>query len=32
MLVNMLVHTAHHRVQCELYLRVKGIKPPDYTF
>ncbi|HEY6305101.1 MAG TPA: DinB family protein [Candidatus Angelobacter sp.] len=32
MIVNMLVHTAHHRAQCEVYLRVKGIKPPDYTF
>jgi uncharacterized damage-inducible protein DinB len=32
MLINMLVHTAHHRAQCEVYLRVKGIKPPDYTF
>jgi uncharacterized damage-inducible protein DinB len=32
MLLNMLVHTAHHRAQCEVYLRVKGIKPPDYVF
>jgi hypothetical protein len=24
-------HTAHHRGQAEVYLRVKGIKPPDYT-
>ena len=32
MLINMLVHTAHHRAQCEVYLRLKGIKPPDYTF
>lgn len=32
MIMNMLVHTAHHRAQCEVYLRVKGIKPPDYTF
>lgn len=32
MIVNMFVHTAHHRAQCEVYLRVKGIKPPDYTF
>ena len=22
-------HTAHHRGQAEVYLRVKGIKPPD---
>jgi uncharacterized damage-inducible protein DinB len=26
------VHTAHHRAQCDVYLRAKGIKPPDYTF
>jgi uncharacterized damage-inducible protein DinB len=32
MMMNMLVHTAHHRAQCEVYLRVKGIKPPDYEF
>jgi uncharacterized damage-inducible protein DinB len=25
-------HTAHHRGQVEVYLRVKGIKPPDYAF
>ena len=25
-------HTAHHRGQAEVYLRVKGIKPPTYTF
>jgi hypothetical protein len=25
-------HTAHHRGQAEVYLRVKGIKPPDYAF
>jgi hypothetical protein len=32
MILNMLIHTAHRRAQCEVYLRVKGIKPPDYTF
>jgi uncharacterized damage-inducible protein DinB len=32
MIMNMFVHTAHHRAQCEVYLRVKGIRPPDYTF
>ena len=32
MILNMFVHTAHHRAQCEVYLRLKGIKPPDYTF
>lgn len=25
-------HTAHHRGQAEVYLRMKGIKPPDYAF
>ena len=25
-------HTAHHRGQAEVYLRLKGIKPPDYRF
>ena len=32
MILNMFVHTAHHRAQCEVYLRAKAIKPPDYTF
>lgn len=32
MIMNMFVHVAHHRAQCEVYLRVKGIKPPEYTF
>jgi uncharacterized damage-inducible protein DinB len=25
-------HTAHHRGQAEVYLRVKNIKPPTYVF
>jgi hypothetical protein len=25
-------HTAHHRGQAEVYLRMKGIQPPDYVF
>jgi uncharacterized damage-inducible protein DinB len=25
-------HTAHHRGQAEVYLRLKGIKPPQYAF
>jgi uncharacterized damage-inducible protein DinB len=25
-------HTAHHRGQCIVYLRMKGIKPADYQF
>lgn len=29
---NMFVHVAHHRAQCEVYLRLKGITPPEYTF
>ena len=32
MILNMFVHTAHHRAQCDVYLWAKGIKPPDYTF
>ena len=32
MIMNMFVHTAHHRAQCEVYLRIKGIKPPTYRF
>jgi uncharacterized damage-inducible protein DinB len=32
MIMNMFVHTAHHRAQCEVYLRLKGITPPTYTF
>jgi len=32
MILNMFVHTAHHRAQCEVYMRVKGIQPPTYTF
>jgi len=25
-------HTAHHRGQAVIYLRLKGVKPPDYVF
>jgi uncharacterized damage-inducible protein DinB len=25
-------HTTHHRAQCEMYLRVKGITPTEYRF
>ena len=32
MIMNMFVDTAYHRVRGEVYLLVKGIKPPDYTF
>jgi uncharacterized damage-inducible protein DinB len=31
-LQGMLVHTAHHRGQAEVYLRLKGIKPPVYRY
>ena len=27
-----MVHMAHHRGQSEVYLRLKGIKPPQYKF
>jgi uncharacterized damage-inducible protein DinB len=30
--LGMFVHTAHHRAQLEVYLRLKGIEPPVYTF
>jgi uncharacterized damage-inducible protein DinB len=25
-------HTAHHRGQAEVYMRVKNVKPPAYRF
>jgi uncharacterized damage-inducible protein DinB len=31
-LLNLLVHTAHHRAQCEVYMRAKNIAPPRYRF
>lgn len=31
-LMNMFVHTAHHRAQAEVYLRMKGVTPPFYSF
>ena len=27
-----MVHMAHHRGQAEVYLRLKGVKPPQYKF
>jgi uncharacterized damage-inducible protein DinB len=30
MLIAMLEHTAHHRASAEMYLRAKGITPPEY--
>jgi len=32
MIRNMFMHVAHHRAQCEVYLRLKGIAPPGYVF
>jgi uncharacterized damage-inducible protein DinB len=29
-LLAMYVHVAHHRGRAEIYLRVNGIKPPNY--
>jgi uncharacterized damage-inducible protein DinB len=31
-LIGMLDHTTHHRASAEMYLRAKGIKPPEYSF
>lgn len=31
-LLGMLDHNTHHRASAEMYLRAKGIKPPDYQF
>lgn len=31
-LLNMYMHTAHHRGQAIIYLRLKGIAPPEYRF
>lgn len=30
--LGVLTHMAHHRGQAEVYLRVKGVKPPQYKF
>lgn len=32
LLLALYVHMAHHRGQSEVYLRIKGIKPPQYVF
>jgi uncharacterized damage-inducible protein DinB len=32
LLLGMLDHTTHHRASAEMYLRAKGITPPQYTF
>jgi uncharacterized damage-inducible protein DinB len=32
LLLGMLDHTTHHRASAEMYLRAKGIAPPEYQF
>lgn len=32
LLIGMLDHCTHHRASAEMYLRVKGITPPEYQF
>ena len=32
LLLGMLDHTTHHRASAEMYLRAKGITPPEYMF
>ena len=32
LLIGMLDHTTHHRASAEMYLRAKGITPPEYQF
>jgi len=32
LLMGMLDHTTHHRASAEMYLRAKGITPPEYAF
>lgn len=29
-MLSVLIHMAHHRGQAEVYLRLKGVKPPEY--
>jgi uncharacterized damage-inducible protein DinB len=31
-LLNMYMHTAHHRGQAIIYLRLKGATPPEYSY
>jgi uncharacterized damage-inducible protein DinB len=31
-MLGLMIHMAHHRGQAEVYLRLKGIKPPDYKW
>jgi len=32
LLIGMMDHTTHHRASAEMYLRAKGIAPPEYQF
>jgi uncharacterized damage-inducible protein DinB len=32
LLLGLLDHTTHHRASAEMYLRAKGITPPEYQF
>ena len=32
LLMGLMEHTAHHRASAEMYLRAKGITPPEYEF
>jgi len=32
LLLGMLDHTTHHRASAEMYLRAKGVTPPEYRF
>jgi uncharacterized damage-inducible protein DinB len=32
LLLGLLDHTTHHRASAEMYLRVKGVTPPEYQF
>ena len=32
LLLGMLDHTTHHRASAEMYLRAKGVTPPEYQF
>jgi uncharacterized damage-inducible protein DinB len=32
LLLGLLDHTTHHRASAEMYLRIKGITPPEYQF
>jgi len=31
-MLGVMIHMVHHRGQAEVYLRLKGIKPPEYTW